>query len=271
MDAQPGQPQPPAPPPPDLQFDRVGAAAQSCAACKRPVTGAYYTVNNKVICTPCYAQFHAALNRGSAAGRFFKALGLGLVAAIGGAIVWYAISKLTGYTLGIIAIVVGVAVGAAVRKGSNNRGGIGYQLLAVALTYCCIAATYLPEAFQGMNQARTKHHGTATAHVIATTRPSSTTRPTTAAASADDSTDDEDLADLTDVSDTPDSPIVTAVAAVFVIIITFFAPLILGFSHPIGLLILGFALWEAWKINRRANLAITGPHAIAPAAPPPTA
>ena len=43
-------------------------------------------------------------------------------------------------------------------------------------------------------------------------------------------------------------------------------------SDIMGLLIIGFALWEAWKINKRPVINITGPHILAPpAAMPPTA
>ena len=39
-------------------------------------------------------------------------------------------------------------------------------------------------------------------------------------------------------------------------------PILAGFSQPIGLLIVAFALWEAFKLNRKVNLVITGPHNI---------
>ena len=37
------------------------------------------------------------------------------------------------------------------------------------------------------------------------------------------------------------------------------APVLIGFEAPITLLIAGFALWEAWRLNRRVDLTITGP------------
>jgi hypothetical protein len=39
-------------------------------------------------------------------------------------------------------------------------------------------------------------------------------------------------------------------------------PILAGFESPILLLIVGFGLWEAWKINRRAPLQIVGPLTI---------
>ena len=41
--------------------------------------------------------------------------------------------------LGLVAVLVGFIVGRAVRKGSENRGGSFYQVLAVFLTYTAIA------------------------------------------------------------------------------------------------------------------------------------
>ena len=45
----------------------------------------------------------------------------------------------------------------------------------------------------------------------------------------------------------------------------FFAglPIRLGLADPISGLIFGFALWEAWKINRRVQLTFNGPFRLA--------
>src|SRR5207302_10986103 len=39
-------------------------------------------------------------------------------------------------------------------------------------------------------------------------------------------------------------------------------PVIAGFDSPIGLVITGIAIYEAWKINRGASLRITGPYQV---------
>ena len=56
------------------------------------------------------------------------------------------------FEIGLIAIVVGLMVGVAVRKGSKGRGGWFYQTLAVVLTYGCICAQYMPDIVQGFVQ-----------------------------------------------------------------------------------------------------------------------
>jgi hypothetical protein len=44
-------------------------------------------------------------------------------------------------------------------------------------------------------------------------------------------------------------------------------PFLAGFENILGLLIIAFGLWEAWKLNKRQELEILGPLTIG--APPP--
>jgi hypothetical protein len=39
-------------------------------------------------------------------------------------------------------------------------------------------------------------------------------------------------------------------------------PIAAGFSNIIGLLIIGIAVFEAWKLNRRLRLTIAGPYRV---------
>lgn len=53
------------------------------------------------------------------------------------------------------------------------------------------------------------------------------------------------------------------------IIITGYAiPFLGGAENIIGILIVGFGVWQAWKMNSPIRLEITGPHAIAPVSTP---
>ena len=128
-----------------LQFDRAERAGQTpgtaCSFCQQPIAGSYYEINGKVSCLGCRGQIMAAWNRGSPALRFAKALGLGAAAAALGAGVYFGVEALTGYEFGLIAVVVGLLVGAAVRRGSSGRGGWRYQVLAMFLTYSAVVAT----------------------------------------------------------------------------------------------------------------------------------
>jgi hypothetical protein len=40
------------------------------------------------------------------------------------------------------------------------------------------------------------------------------------------------------------------------------APFLAGFENVIGLVIIGFALYQAWQMNRRVPMTINGPYAV---------
>ena len=84
---------------------------------------------------------------------------LGLLAGLAGATLWYLVRVSTGYELGLIAIVVGLIVGVAVRKGSRERGGWFYQTLAIVLTYACIGAQYLPDVLAAARRRTSRKAG----------------------------------------------------------------------------------------------------------------
>lgn len=53
-----------------------------------------------------------------------------------------------------------------------------------------------------------------------------------------------------------------------IVIMAYGIPFMAGFENVIGILIIGFGVWQAWQMNRLVKLEITGPHAIAPRATP---
>ncbi len=56
-------------------------------------------------------------------------------------------------------------------------------------------------------------------------------------------------------------------ALAFWTVIAYSIPVYAAFSSPIDGLIFGFALWEAWKLNRRLVLAFNGPFRLGKASP----
>jgi len=188
----------------------------------------------------------------------------GTLAGLGGTIIWYGVRRLTGYEVGLIAVVVGLMVGGAVRAGSRGRGGVFYQLLAVFITYSAIVANYVPDVFEMIF----KEYGEAAAVASAT-------QPTTQSAAA--ATAPADGVESAGTSSDEKEPAGAGRAIVALILLSLFAfafafvmPVLAGFSNIIGLLIIGFALWEAWKINKRVVVNFTGPYALAGGdAPPP--
>jgi hypothetical protein len=194
-----------------LQFDAAEPAAATptaptCVACKAAIVGSYHTVNGNLLCTACRQRLEAGWVGGQRSTRIAKALLLGTAGAVAGAGVYYAVLALTGYEIGLIAIVVGYLVGRGVRTGSGGRGGPGYQAMAMGLTYVAIVSTYVPMIMS---------HS---------------------------------------AGETP--PIAAAIIAAIAM------PFLLGTKNLIGLLILGFAVYQAWAMNKRASLVFAGPFEV---------
>ncbi len=253
---------------PALQFERaeLGDAPRggvTCAICQGQIADAYFQVNGAVACSACKDGVVAARKGGSRARRLLAAGGLGLLAAIVGAAIWIGIVRVTGYEIGLVAIGVGILVGTAVRRGSGGRGGWGYQTLAVVLTYSAMVAYYVPYVIDGLRRGSAEHAASETtpAPDPAAAQPSEAAPPSGAApVSADPAPEVSFLGIL--------------LALAVVVGIVFAAPFLAGAENIIGILILLFALYEAWKLNRRQELTVAGPFQVASAgaaAPAPTA
>ncbi len=196
-----------------LQFDSAEPAgtpaAVACANCGAAITHEYHLANQTVLCGRCRLALERAWQSGSGAGRFSRAIVFGAGGAALGALVYYAVLAITNLEIGLIAILVGWLVGRAVRKGSGERGGLKYQVLAVGLTYLAIVTTYIPFIRRAL--------------------------------------DDQ-------------------VSGVALLVLAVMAPFVAGFRNIIGLLIIGFALYQAWIMNRRARLTFSGPYKVGSAA-----
>ena len=190
----------------------IAGGGIACAVCKQPIADSYYTAGKMVVCPGCRQKVLASLTGGSAVLRLVRATVFGVVACVVGAAVWAGIRYATNMELGIVAVAVGFGVGKAVRAGAQGRGGIGYQLLAVALSYFAISASLIPQVILIMRK------------------------------------------------DHPDS---SPIGQIVVGVITFaIGPVLVGISDIIMALIFSFALWEAWKINKRPVIALLGPYSL---------
>lgn len=190
-----------------MQFDRAESMTPSCAACRQPLAGQYYTLHGQTICEACRAAMAQEIAGASGAGRFAMAFFLGALAAAAGAGIYFAVLARWNIDFGLVAILVGYMVGATVRKCSQGRGGWAYQLLAVFLTYSAVAAAYTGYAIKEF--------------------------PRTLEA----------------------------------IVYAYRLPFIIGFKSPISLFIIGFALFEAWRLNIRVELVFSGPHPLSSGPP----
>ena len=149
-------------PPDDLQFTTAEPASdqpvanlggQNCVVCTRPIESTYFAVGDKLICPGCRDRLMAP-PAGTKIGRLVKATVFGVAAGLVGAAIWYAIRRAAHLEIGLVAILLGWMVGKAVHRGSNFSGGLGYQILAVLITYSCIASTYAPDIVEAIIKSR---------------------------------------------------------------------------------------------------------------------
>lgn len=235
----------------DLEDDGAAEADQAagafCTACGAEMWDAYYDVDGTVACEACVRVLRYGPPGSSAGGRAARAIALGGIAAILSGLVWYGIAALTGLEIGLIAIAVGLAVGFAVRIGSGHMGGWFYQGVAMTLTYLAIVGTYVPDLMDMMRNPPPEGEevsvlgGPATAHA----------QPAESSAPAAPVGDEEAM-----------EPLPTPILFVLACMLSLFAPILAGFENIIGLAIIAFALWEAWKVNKRPYKQISGPFAL---------
>ena len=279
---------PSGPRPESLQFDvaESGAAGSSpsaasgttCKACSRPIASTYYEVNSAIICASCRAAFDRP--RGSRFSRGLHATGLGLLAAIAGSLLYFAVAAITGREFGLVAIAVGYMVGRAVRRGSRGRGGWAYQTLAVGLTYLAIVSTYVPlivkdfqkraPATRDSVQARPNTPMADTITISARGPEVGRTLDSAAAAKRADSGfsvaqagSPAATAHGTTVRAKRLGPGTMLLGVGALMLLAAVIPIFAGFSNIIGLIIIGIAVFEAWKLNRRVVLNIAGPFRVA--------
>ena len=210
----------------ELQFDKgdfvVPDALRVCSRCQTKLEHEYFDADGSFICPACAGDVS-----GKQGGALWRAFAFGAGAALVGTIIWFLIIKFTEREFGLIAIAVGFFVGFAVRRGSRGRGGWRFQALAIALTYVSITASYIPLVVKGFSES----------------------------AQVD--------AKASNAEKEPNAPIsaggvLLALALVFAVALA--SPFLGGFENIMGLIIIGIALYEAWKLNKRA--VVSGPFQI---------
>jgi hypothetical protein len=124
-------------------------------------------------------------------------------------------------------------------------GGAKYQALAMALTYVSITASYVPLVMKGAMDAAEKKEQAADA------------------TAADDTANEAPPAAAPDAKAAPKAS--GGAVVLFLVVVVGLAlamPFLSGADNFMGWIIIGIALYEAWKINRR--LPITGPLRFGP-------
>ena len=266
------------PPNRPLQFDVAESSAAGdapqhahCRGCGEPIRDTYYEVNGSLVCGACRAVIERP--RGTRLRRVLQATALGTLAAIGGSLLYFGVAALTGREFGLVAIAVGYMVGTAVRKGSGGRGGWAYQTLAIALTYLAIVSTYVPLVVKEFQRAgsRSSAREQAVTPVPMDTITISARGPVASPPKLDSNARHAENAPVmqagtarpvthADARRLGAGTVVLGVGAL--VLLAAIVPIAAGFSNIIGLLIIGIAVFEAWKLNRRVRLTIAGPYRV---------
>jgi hypothetical protein len=252
----------------DLQLERAEfdqpEERQGCAVCSKTLERRYFQVNGQSVCTICCGRLRASFEGGSGLRRGVKAVLFGLGAMGLGTLLYWAILAMTGYEFALIAIVVGLLVGKAVSLGAEGRGGWRYQTLAMALTYLSIVGAYVPLLIAEVRKQPAGIEQGSSTPLAAGEDGQGTPEPVATATPVAVVSDGTAEADASPLEPQQVSLGQALVALAMLIAFICAAPFLAGFENIIGIVIIGIGLYEAWKLNRRRELVITGPHAIAP-------
>jgi len=252
-----------------ISFDDASASpgAVACARCQRPLNE-YWSMDGRVLCESCKDAIYAEQTSSEgAAGRVGKALAYGIGGMVVGAAVWYTVTKLSGWEIGLIAILLGWLVGKGVFLGSGKRGGRGYQVLAVTLAYLGIGLAGVPFVVEGWLEqsaqvATAAAPGDTTVVLSDPTTPMPDSQAAVELARLDSSLAagkalEEDATEATGL-------LLLALGLWELALLAVQLPVysVIGSGSPIIILIYGFALWEAWKLAAKREPEVSGPHAV---------
>lgn len=227
----------------DLQFQRAepigtaSAGGKRCVACKMPVVDAYFHAAGQVVCPTCAERIQHG-QQAPPALSLGKAALYGIGAGLAGTILYATVTIVTGLGIGLIAILVGIMVGKAIRHASGGMGGRAQQILAVAITYFSITTSYIPIVI---------YHSSEKAKTAAV---STTADPATS---------------VTSVKRRSAQPVTAGAVGVSVLsllAIAAAAPFLMlakgtGF---ITVLIIFFGLRQAWALTGRSDILVMGPY-----------
>ncbi len=243
----------------DLSFEHAEYAPGAptvvrCGNCQGPLGDEYWKWQAHLVCTGCRGRLSAILDKSKSSGSLGKAALLGGGAAFGCGLAYAIFVAVTDIQIAFATIGIAFVIAKVVRKASGGVGGRRFQVLAVALTYVASAMGYAPAVLHALKSP--------SSHVEAKGAPMTPKGAPTEVAPAP-----PPAASPAESPESPPKPFspfafILALAVLFAFILA--APLLSATSAPLGLAIVGFGLWEAWKLSRRVPIVIEGPYRVAP-------
>ena len=250
-----------------LQFDRAVSAtgdggtqrdAIVCASCSASVRTWYYDIEGAPHCAGCKQKVERSSGAVRDWGLTARAGVFGLGAALGGAIIYFAVIAITNFEIGIVALLIGWMVGFAIRKGANGRGGRRLQVVGAGLTYFAVCLAYVPLVFKSALD------GNIPAAVMSAS--DSASRGTAADAEEATLAEVEPYVEPLPFTAKSQADVNPFVAIGMVVVFSLGLPLLVVFgSFPSGLisaLIIGIGMHQAWTMTRAAAVPIAGPFKV---------
>lgn len=238
-------PDPEVPPPEELQFRRAQPLAedpsiQRCVACGQMIADEYYHAQGQVVCPLCAGRIHSGQQRPPSSSLLRAAI-YGAAAGLAGCALYALVAIVTGLEIGLIAIVVGIMVGKAVRHASHGLGGRPQQILAVVLTYFAITTSYIPVFIYQAAKSPPKE--------VTRSQPSQPSQPPAV--------------------NEQQPPMSLGRALTYVLALAMLAPCLQVVSSPvsglISLFIIYIGLQRAWVLTRRPDIFMAGPYKLSEA------
>jgi hypothetical protein len=230
-----------------LQFDTAISAAPvdtarqdgvACVVCRRTMQHEYFDVDGQSTCPSCRNDIAQLAETPREWGVLARACLFGFVAAILGALVYYAVIAITNLEIGIVAIAIGYMVGYGIRMATKGRGGRRFQVIALVLTYWAVGLAYTPIVVGEIwKQGETQQAA----------------GDTSAAAASPETSEDAGGSNL-------------LLALAVLVGFTFALPvMVVAGSLPGGLIsaaIIAFGMHQAWRMTAAPRPHITGPYRI---------
>lgn len=224
--------------PTETETSRQGV---TCVVCRRPVHDEYFDVDGQSTCRSCQDDVARLSETPREWSVFARASVFGLVAAVLGAIVYYAVIAITEFEIGLVAIAIGYMVGYGIRMGTKGRGGRRFQVVALVLTYWAVGLAYVPVLVSSMSEQEATQQGSANA------TPS------------------------TDAPAQPEEVPSLSLALAALVGLSFALPvMVVVSSMPGGVIsaaIIAFGMQQAWKMTAAPQPTISGPYRVG-AGPP---
>ena len=111
------------------------AAGTPCSSCRTEIKSHYFVANGHVVCDECRARLQGSTS---------AALGLGIAAGLASVALYYVAYLVWRANFVLVAVIAGVLIGLAVRRGAKGSRLQRYRWLSIGLTYLCVVSTYAP-------------------------------------------------------------------------------------------------------------------------------